>query len=71
MVVPQLRDDEADMELADWVDSDDFNPGYLARGMHLMPKQGDRAPWQHSQDYWTERHLLPAADLDDGTLAYS
>lgn len=69
-VVPRLRDDEMSMELADWVDSDDFNPGYLARGMHLMPKQGDRAPWQHSQDYWTERHLLPAADLDDGTLAY-
>ena len=24
--------------------------------------------WQHTQDYWTERDVLPAADLDDGCL---
>ncbi len=40
------------------------------RGMHLLPRQGDREPWQHSQDYWTDKDTLPAADLDDGTLEY-
>jgi hypothetical protein len=35
-----------------------------------MPRQGDRLPWRHTQDYWTDRGDLPAADLDDGTLAF-
>jgi len=35
-----------------------------------LPKQGDYAPWPHRQDYDTEKHELPAADLDDGTLVY-
>lgn len=69
-VVPRLRDVDRDMPLAPWVDPENFNPGYLMRGMHLLPKQGDREPWQHTQDYWTERTLLPAIDLDDGALVF-
>ncbi|MFP5321558.1 MAG: flavin-containing monooxygenase [Acidimicrobiia bacterium] len=71
MVVPTLRDEDADMALLPWVDPEDFNPGYLMRALHLMPKQGDREPWRFSQDYWTEKDEFPAIDLDDGTLAYS
>jgi hypothetical protein len=48
------------------VDTDDFNPGYIMRGLHLLPRQGDRAPWKHTQDYWTEKDELPKASLDDG-----
>ena len=70
MVVPQLRPEDADMPLGPWVDPANFNPGYLARSMHLMPKQGDREPWTHLHEYAEERELLPAADLDDGTLVY-
>ena len=70
IVEPALRDEDRDMPLLPWVQEEDFNPGYLARGMHLLPKQGDRPPWQHTQDYWTDKDDLPAADLDDGTLAY-
>ncbi len=70
MVVPRLREDDADMELLPWVDPENFNPGYLARSMHLMPKQGDRAPWQLPHDYMVEKEELPAADLDDGTLTF-
>jgi hypothetical protein len=22
------------------------------RGMHLLPKRGDKPEWQHTQDYW-------------------
>ena len=70
VATPQLRPDESDMALHPWVDPDNFNPGYLMRSMHLMPKSGDHQPWVHSQDYWSERKLIPAADLDDGCLVY-
>jgi hypothetical protein len=38
--------------------------------MNLLPRQGDRIPWRHTQDYWSEKDELPVADLDDGTLVY-
>ncbi|MBS0592508.1 MAG: hypothetical protein JSR84_03450 [Proteobacteria bacterium] len=53
-----------------WVDPQDFNPGYLQRGLHRLPQQGGHAPWRHTQDYWTEKDELPRADLDDGTFVY-
>ncbi len=70
MVTPALRDCDSEMEFRDWVDADDFNPGYLARGMHLMPRQGDRHPWLHTQDYWVDKDDLPGVDLDDGALEF-
>ena len=70
MVTPTLREADSDMALLPWVDPENFNPGYLSRGLHLLPKQGDREPWQHKQMYWVEKDELPAADLDDGTLVY-
>jgi cation diffusion facilitator CzcD-associated flavoprotein CzcO len=70
-VTPQLRSCDEDMELSDWVKGDDFNPGYLRRSMHLMPKCGDVAEWRHSQDYWEERELFPSANLDDGCLIFT
>jgi cation diffusion facilitator CzcD-associated flavoprotein CzcO len=69
-VVPVLREDDRGMTLAPWVDPANFNPGYLARGLHLLPRQGDHAPWLHKQDYWSEKDELPAADLDDGSLVF-
>lgn len=69
-VTPTLRAADADMPLKPWFDLDNFNPGYVLRGAHLMPRQGDRLPWRHTQDYWNDRGDLPAADLDDGTLAF-
>lgn len=41
------------------------------RGMHLLPKRGDKDEWGHSQDYWTDKDLFPAVDFDDGRLAYA
>lgn len=58
------------MPLLPWVDPENFNPGYLARGLPLLPKQGGHDPWRHTQDYWTEKDELPVADLDDGALLY-
>jgi len=71
VVTPTLRAEDRDMALAPWVDPENFNPGYLMRGMRLMPRQGDRQPWRHTQDYWREKDELPVADLDDGTLVYA
>ena len=71
VVVPALRPEEADMPRLPWIDPEDFNPGYIRRGLHLLPQQGDHLPWRMSQDYWGERDTIPEWDLDDGTLTYS
>ena len=70
MVTPTLRDEDAAMDLLPWVDPEDFNPGYLTRSMHLLPMQGAHEPWRHTQDYWSDKDAMPAADLEDGALVY-
>ncbi len=71
VVTPQLRPEDDNMPQKSWIDPDNFNPGYLMRSMHLMPRQGDHEPWVFTQDYWKEKDEFPAADLDDGALVYS
>jgi len=70
-VTPRLRAEDQDMALLPWVEPENFNPGYLTRSLDLMPKQGDRAPWAFTQDYWQEKDELPLADLDDGALEFT
>lgn len=69
-VTPRLRAEDAGMPLKPWIDPEDFNPGYMARGMERFPRQGDRSPWLHGNNYWADKDELPAAPLDDGTLAF-
>ena len=69
-VVPALRLQDSNMPLSSWIDPENFNPGYLMRDMHLLPKRGDKPEWQHSQDYWAEKDEFPAIDLDDGAFVY-
>jgi cation diffusion facilitator CzcD-associated flavoprotein CzcO len=69
-VVPALRPQEDNMPLHSWIDPENFNPGYLMRDMHLLPKRGDKPEWQHSQDYWNEKDEIPAIDLDDPAFVY-
>ncbi|MBK9179432.1 MAG: NAD(P)/FAD-dependent oxidoreductase [Acidimicrobiales bacterium] len=69
-VTPALRAEDADLPLLSWMDPDNFNPGYLMRSMHLLPKRLDKPEWQHTQDYWAEKESLPAADLEDGCLVF-
>ncbi|MGH6958769.1 MAG: flavin-containing monooxygenase, partial [Caulobacteraceae bacterium] len=66
-----LRPEDKGMELSSWIDPENFNPGYLMRSMHLMPKRGDKPEWQHTQDYWREKDELPAIDLDGPEFRYS
>jgi len=71
VVVPELRPEDADMDLLPWIDPEDFNSGYLMRSMHLMPKRGAKIEWQHTQDYWNEKDQLPLVDLNDGCLKFT
>lgn len=69
-VTVELRKEDSNMPLLPWIDPENFNPGYLMRGMHLLPKRGDKPEWQHTQDYWTEKDELPAIDLDGSEFVY-
>jgi cation diffusion facilitator CzcD-associated flavoprotein CzcO len=69
-VTPALRTEDQDMPLLPWIDPEDFNPGYVTRGMHLLPKRGDKREWQHTQDYWAEKDEFPAIGLDDAAFVY-
>ncbi len=69
VVTPTVLD--PDMPLSPWISEDDFNPGYIKRGLHLLPKQGDRAPWIYDTDYYNESKTLPKAPVDAPELVYT
>lgn len=70
-VVPVLREEDRDMALLDWLDPDNFNPNYMQRSMHLLPKRGTKPEWMHTQDYWCEKDDIPAIDLDAPEFKYA
>jgi cation diffusion facilitator CzcD-associated flavoprotein CzcO len=65
-----LRPEDKDMPLMSWMDPENFNPGYLMRSMHLLPKRGNKPEWAHTQDYWWEKDVFPTIDLDDPVFVY-
>ena len=69
-VVPRIREREKDMPLGEWIDPDNFNPGYLMRDIHLLPRSGPTREWQHTQDYWGEKDEFPQIDLSDEVFDY-
>jgi monooxygenase len=66
--VPRLKAEEEHMPTLSWIR--DFNPGYMQRGLHLFPKQGDHQPWQNTQDYLLDRKLLKRGLANDGVLQF-
>jgi cation diffusion facilitator CzcD-associated flavoprotein CzcO len=70
-VTVALRPQDRDMPLLPWVDPESFNPGYLMRATHLLPRRGDKPEWQHTQDYWREKDQFPAIDLGDPAFVYA
>jgi len=66
-----IPEEDKNMELLPWGDTEEFNPSYLMRSMHLLPKRGNTSNWQHTQDYWEERELLPKVDLNEKIFVYS
>ena len=69
-VTPELRPEDHNMPLLPWIDPENFNPGYMMRGMHLLPKRGEKPEWQHNQDYWAEKDEFPTIDLKDKAFVY-
>ncbi len=69
-VEPVLSAEEARAPRLGWMDEDNFNPGYLMRSMHIMPKRLDKHEWQHTQEYWREKDEIPAIDLDGAEFKY-
>jgi cation diffusion facilitator CzcD-associated flavoprotein CzcO len=69
-VTVALRAQDRDMKLSPWITPENFNAGYVLRGLHLLPQCGDKPEWQHTQDYWAERKEFPAIDLDDAAFVY-
>lgn len=66
----RLSPEDAAMPRLPWMDPENFNPGYLMRSMHLLPKRLNKPAWQHTQDYWREKDELPAVDLDGAEFVY-
>jgi len=65
---PRLRPEERDMPMR--LMAEDFSPGYLKRVKHLLPKQGDRAPWLAPQNYWHDLKTLCYEAIEDGALVF-
>ena len=65
-----LRDEDRDMKILPWIDEENFNPNYLLRSMHLLPKRGEKKDWAHTQDYWAEKDEFPQIDLTDRAFRY-
>jgi len=69
-VTVALPPQERGMRLLPWIDAENFNPGYMMRAMHLLPRRGDKPQWQHNQDYWREKDEIPAIDLSEPAFVY-
>jgi cation diffusion facilitator CzcD-associated flavoprotein CzcO len=69
-VTPALRPEDSNMPLLPWIDPENFNPGYMMRGLQLLPRRGDKPEWQHNQDYWAEKDEFPVINLDDRAFVY-
>lgn len=70
-VVPQLRAEDEGMELRPWMELGEFNPGYLKRGLHLLPKQGSKPEWRISHDFPEEQAEFATIDLNASLFVYS
>lgn len=69
-VCPSFRPEDLDMPISEWVDPDNFNPGYLMRAKHLLPKRGDKSQWRHTQDYLSESVEMRDIDYAEEPLQY-
>ena len=67
---PRLRPEDQRMEAKPFIDSADFAPGYMRRGVGRLPKQGDRDPWINIQNYYLEKDVLPGVSFADGVLQF-
>jgi monooxygenase len=48
----------------------DLHSGYVERGMHLMPRNGSKPPWQVLMHYEKDRRMLLKDPVEDGVLEF-
>ncbi len=48
----------------------DFTSGYVQRAADILPKQGDRAPWQVHQNYLKDKFAIQYGRVDDGIMQF-
>ena len=48
----------------------DFTSGYFQRGLHLMPKQGNKAPWKNYQNYLKDIFAVRLFSIKDSNLKF-
>ncbi|GIS24809.1 MAG: cyclohexanone monooxygenase [Gammaproteobacteria bacterium] len=48
----------------------DFNSGYFQRGLHMMPKQGNKAPWKNYQNYLKDIFAVRVFSINDTNLNF-
>jgi cation diffusion facilitator CzcD-associated flavoprotein CzcO len=66
-----LRREDHNMPLGPFFDPENFNPGYVLRGLPQLPQRGDKPEWRHNQDYWWEKDEFPRIDMDDEVFRYA
>ena len=66
---PRLRAQDQNMTPRPWIN--DFSAGYMERMMHLMPKQGDHAPWINPQLIAVDKQMIVKSPIDDGAMQFS
>ncbi|MBS0455551.1 MAG: NAD(P)/FAD-dependent oxidoreductase [Proteobacteria bacterium] len=69
-VTPVLRQEDEGMQLRPWIDPKDFNPGYVQRRVHLLPRQGCKPEWRIGEDYQQETDEFACIDLEDPIFEY-
>ncbi|WP_022962473.1 flavin-containing monooxygenase [Halopseudomonas pelagia] len=47
-----------------------FTSGYVQRGEGMLPKQGDRKPWQVHQNYLQDKLTIQYGRVDDGVMQF-
>jgi len=65
------RPEDEDMQIGNWIADENFNPNYVKRSLHLLPRCGAKPEWQHSQDYWRDKDEFPAIDLEGVEFVYN
>ena len=48
----------------------DFTSGYFKRGLHMMPKQGNKAPWKNYQNYLRDIFAVRLFSIKDSNLNF-
>src|SRR3546814_15501898 len=57
------RPEDAGMALHPWIEADNFNPGYLMRGLGQLPRVGAPHEWRQHQAYRRRPQELHGTEL--------